>query len=184
MTTRPVAVLLVGGLHIDEPAASELADIALHEGRIERPADAGLQLIENLRGGNGAVADDADFGDGLIGGGERRAADRRRGSFFLPNIEFGMLGNPPPPPPPPLPPYWPIAGVGSITAAATGAARATNRQFGKAHIVKMVLNKVVCLRSEIGGRDEIVRRGDAWRGLVERVGRGPVWSAVRPQRGR
>ena len=54
--------LLVRRLHIDEPAPrNQLAHVLLHEGGIKRPAHARLQLIENLRGGNGVVADRRGF---------------------------------------------------------------------------------------------------------------------------
>ena len=84
--------LLVGGLHIDKPTAgSEFADVVLNECRIERPADAGLQLIENLRCGNRAVAHDADVGDRFIGGRQRGAGNFAR-LFFLAEHRGGRGG--------------------------------------------------------------------------------------------
>ena len=82
--------LLVRGLHIDEPAAAgQLANVALHERRVERPTDARLELIENLRRRNGAVADDADVGHGFI-----RCRERRTGRItvvlFLAEHRFGQ----------------------------------------------------------------------------------------------
>ena len=88
-----IAGLLVGGLHVDKPAAGgELANIALDECRVEGPADARLQLVEDLRRRNRGVADDADIGDGLIGGGKRGAGDFAV-VFLLAENRIGRGGN-------------------------------------------------------------------------------------------
>ena len=75
--------LLVRRLHVDEPAPrNQLANVALHERRVKRPADARLQLIENLRGGNRVVADDANFSHRFIGRRKRRAGGFSLGLFL------------------------------------------------------------------------------------------------------
>jgi hypothetical protein len=59
-------------LHIDKPTTrGVLAYIALLVRGVKRPADACLKLVENLRGRDGVIADDANIGDGV-----------NRGAFF------------------------------------------------------------------------------------------------------